>query len=226
MAAAILVYGLLAIWFGDLIPRGNGLGDDGREYAEIVRGFPASVAPGVLDRYRVGRVLPSIMVHCGLRAAGLSTSDDANIIAGFRGLNLALLVGCAYLWHGVAQMLGIGVRGRWLGFVAMFCNFGVARMAFYYPVLTDTAALACSLWLYWAHVTRCHWLVLLGGVAGGLTWPILPHLATVLLLFPYRAGISSVGGSSPVTPTLFPYGAGIWASACTRLSTLVAAGPC
>jgi len=55
---------------------------------------------------------------------------------------IILLTLLAYVWCLIARELDIGMRGKWLGFVALFVNFAVLKQAGYYPVLTDVPAYA------------------------------------------------------------------------------------
>jgi hypothetical protein len=202
MAAAILLYGLAAIRFGELIPVRHGLGWDGAVYARITADFRHEVFEERLDGYRIQRVLPCAIVHYGLLAAGLSTKEDANVIRGFQVLNLALLVLGVYLWDSIAAMQRLGRRGRWLGFVSLFGSYAVLKMTFYYPVLTDTAALVIGMAMVHAYLAEKPLFLWLLAVAGAFIWPTTLYMAVPLLVFPHEAA-PPAGGVRPLPLALY-----------------------
>jgi len=188
MVVAVLAYGLGAIVFGEVLSVNNGFGWDGMIYAAAAKDFPGQVLGGKLDRYHLQRVLPSGVVHYGLRLLGLSPADDLHILRGFHVYNLLLLVVGVYAWNGIAVRLGLGPRGTWLGFAAVYANFAVMKMSFYSPVLTDTTALAAGMLLLFGYLAGRTWLVWLTGLLGAFAWPLVLPMALVMLLLPRPEG--------------------------------------
>jgi len=188
MALLVAAFSLSAIFSGEILTVNGGFGWDGTRYAAIAKDFGPEVFGRKLDAYRMQRIAPSGAVHYGLRLLGLSTADDAHILRGFQVYNMLLLIAGVYAWHGIAARLGLGPRGLWLGFAAMYVNFAVLKMTFFSPVLTDTTALVAGMFLLYGHLAGHAWLVWLVGLAGAFTWPLLLPLALVLLAFPRGAG--------------------------------------
>jgi len=188
MALLVAAFSLSAIFSGEILTVNGGFGWDGTRYAAIAKDFGPEVFGRKLDAYRMQRIAPSGAVHYGLRLFGLATADDAHILRGFQVYNMLLLIAGVYAWHGIAARLGLGPRGLWLGFAAMYVNFAVLKMTFFSPVLTDTTALVAGMFLLYGHLAGHAWLVWLVGLAGAFTWPLLLPLALVLLAFPRGAG--------------------------------------
>jgi len=192
MALLVTLFGLAAICFSDRMPVNNGMGFDGRVYGAIVKDLRHQVFDRQLDLRFIQRVLPCAVVHYMLRAVGISLQENVNIIHGFQAYNLLLLVIGAYLWSAIAGQLHLGRRGAWLGFVALFGNFAVLRLTFYYPVLTDTTAVVIGLVLVYGFLGRHSLLVMLAGLASAFSWPPALYMSALLLLFPRSAARPAV----------------------------------
>jgi len=187
MALLILVLGILNLLFAEKISVHGGFGWDGQMYGRWAKDFYHEVFVNGLSQYYIQRALPSAVVHYGLRAFRLPL-EDQNIILGFGVLNLLLLVLAAYMWGLIADELRIGDKGKWLGFAGIFINFAVLKEAFYYPVLTDTSALALGTLLLSFFLKDTPIGVLIVSVLGAFTWPPLMYFGLVLFVFPKRSG--------------------------------------
>lgn len=119
MAIMVVLYGLIAICFGERIGVNEGRGWDGCYYADIAADFYGQVFPHRLDGYRIQRIVPSAVVHYSLRLLHLPTTNLDTIIRAFQVYNLLLLVVTVYLWNGIAGRLRLRSRGTWLGFVGL-----------------------------------------------------------------------------------------------------------
>lgn len=196
MALLVLAYSLWAIFGGEVLSVNGGFGWDGMSYAAIAKDFPGQVFGRRLDPFRIQRIVPSGAVYYGLRLAGLSTNDDSHILRGFQVYNMLLLLAGVYAWNGIAARLGLTRRGTWLGFAAVYVNFAVLRMTFFYPVLTDTTALVAGMFLLHGHLAGRAWVVWLVGLGGAFTWPLLLPMALVLLVFPRRTATTAAVASA------------------------------
>lgn len=169
---------------GEIIPMGGGLGVDGIEYARITLEAPEVLDHGLGPLY-AARVLPSLLVRLLIEGTGLGL-DAEGVIRGFEILNGLLMLACVWLWLLIADAVGLGSSGRWLGFLALFVNCGLMEVYHYYPVLTDVSALFLSLLMLWAHLRRRLVVLFVATAAGSFTWPTLLYLGLVLFLFPHR----------------------------------------
>ena len=180
-ATALIV--LLGLLIGEKIPINNGLGWDGLIYGTIAKEWPFDLVDFPLDQYALRRILPSLVVHYSLRIAGVSL-NDTHVIYGFGLLNVCCLTCVAWLWVRIAQVIGIGVRGRWLGFCGFILNFAVLKHTSYYPVLTDIPAYAIGCAMLLSYLQRSAVGLCLLTAAGAFVWaPLLPQ-GLILLLFP------------------------------------------
>lgn len=191
--AAIVVVGCVAtISFGERIGVNRGQGWDGMSYTAWAEAFWQRVVVEGLTRYHAQRVLPSAIVHYGLRLVG-ATPDLAHVIAGFQVLNTVVLAGAAVLWAELGAVMQWRRAAVWVGFVALFGGFANARHALYYPTLTDPMAFALGMAMAWGYLTRRGWVLWLVAAAGLVTWPALAPLAMVLMVLP-RAGVPVEAG--------------------------------
>src|SRR5262249_2247085 len=136
-----------------------------------------------LDGYYVQRVLPSAVLHHVLRLLAIPPTKPV-IVWSFGLLNAALLALTAYIWCRVADQLGVGGRGRWLGFVGLFVNYAVLKMAAYYPVLTDIPAFAVGMLMLSCYLGRRHLALAAVTALGSFVWPTLFYQGALFLLFP------------------------------------------
>jgi hypothetical protein len=130
----------------------------------------------------VQRILPSAIVAVALRAAGVAAPTAHDVVQGFRCYHLALLTGGVFLWLAIGHSLRLGRAARWMGFIALYGNFAIARMTYYYAPLTDTTAWFCGLLCCWLWLERRWPALACAGLVGAFAWPILPLLCTCLML--------------------------------------------
>jgi hypothetical protein len=83
----------------------------------------------------------------------------------------------------LANNFAVSLRGRWLGFGALFLNFQCSKQAFYYPVLTDVTALFLGMLLLLFYVEKRPIGLLVTAILGALTWQVTGLSGAVLLLF-------------------------------------------
>jgi hypothetical protein len=178
---------LLGVCFAEKIPVNNGLGWDGLVYGKLAQEGLGQFTENPLDAYTVRRVLPSIVVHAGLQLGRFSLSD-ANVIVGFGLLNIFCLTGIAWYWTKIAGLLGIGSRGKWIGFCALILNFAVVKHTSYYPVLTDVPAYAIGCGMLYCYLKRSEKGLFLLTALGAFVWPLLLLQGALLLAFP-RSGV-------------------------------------
>lgn len=185
MGALTFVLGLGNLLFAEKIPVNGGFGWDGQLYGRWAKDFYQEVIIKGVGLYHIQRILPSAVVHYGLRLFRIPL-EDQNIIIGFGVLNLLLLTIAAYVWGLVAGELRIGEKGKWLGFAAMFVNFATLKMAFYSPVLTDTSAFALGMLMLYFFLKENSLGVLIVSILGAFTWPSMIYFGLALFVFPRR----------------------------------------
>ena len=185
MILIVLVMGTISIFFGEKIEANNGLGYDGKRYAEIAQNFPQYVLHNQLSPYRIQRILPSAIVHYTLKSLGIPLKYT-NIIRGFELYNLTLILITIYVWSLISYELKLGIKGKWLGFLALYINFPLAKLNYYYPVSTDTSAFALGIILLYCFLKDNRIGVLFVTIAGAFTWPTMIYYGIILYLLPRR----------------------------------------
>jgi hypothetical protein len=170
-----------------------GLGDD--HYKNASSDFYNTIKAG-LTRYELQQILPSAFVYHGLKLLSIEPTNQA-IVTSFLILNSAIAIITAYLWGLVADELKIRYTGKWIGFIALFINFPIIKMAPYYPTLNDVSAYMLGLMMLFCYLTqRKMWLVF-STILGAFIWPIALYLGSFLLLFPKHAIISEGEKTAP-----------------------------
>jgi hypothetical protein len=190
MVALVALGGALAIMFGERIGINQGQGWDGISYTQWAQDF-ARVLHAGLTRYHAQRVLPSAVVYEALRLAGRS-HDIPHVLRAFAVLDVAVLASAAALWASLAATMAWSRAAAWAGFIALFGSFASAKHAVYYPALTDPTAFALGLMMVWAYLTDRPIALWSCAALGVVTWPALPPLALVMLVFP-RAELAKAG---------------------------------
>jgi hypothetical protein len=185
MAAAMLFIGVANIRWAERLTAHDGLGWDGQNYAAWARDFFTQIFVVRVSEYYVKRILPSAIVHYGMRVFGVAPTNP-NVIIAFDVFNLVLLVLGAYVWGLIADNLRISVRGKWLGFCFLFLNYAILKNNFYHTVLTDTAGFVLGILTFYFYVADRPLGLLAVIVVGGFTWPIVPLFAALLYVLPRR----------------------------------------
>lgn len=122
-----------------------------------------------------------------MRAFGVRRTFS-NIITAFTMLNILLLTLAVYWWCRAADELGIGVRGKWLGFLALIVNYVNLKMPLFYPVLTDSTAFAFGAAALLLYLRRHHVGLMIVTIAGAFVWPTITYFGLFLIMFPRDEG--------------------------------------
>jgi hypothetical protein len=185
MAVVVLLVGVANVLWAERLTINEGLGWDGLIYAGWVRDFQGVVLTHGVPDYYAGRVLPSAIVHYGMRLFSVPF-DSRSIVLAFDVYNLILLVISAYVWGLAADKLNIGDRGKWLGFCFLFLNYANLKQSFYGPVQTDVSAFALGVLTLYFFLTDSRVGLPLVMLLGAFTWPTVAPTAAILYVLPYR----------------------------------------
>lgn len=172
MILAVVAIQFVNIRFAEKLPVNEGLGWDGRIYGRLAAEFPGAIAKRTLDPYYSRRTLPSMLVHYGLRLYGKEMTPG-RIVRAFGWLNLLGLALVAFAWGRISDDLRLAPSGKWLGWMSLFMNFSVLKHNAYYPVLTDTTAMAIASLMVLAYLRRWSAALPALSVIGFFTWPTL-----------------------------------------------------
>lgn len=124
----MLTWFVLSFFWGERIQAGDGLGWDGRVYAELAQADPlAWLGSRTVDIYRMSRILPSIIVHYFAQLFNYPLGQSAEVIKAFIVFNSAMIMGSTVLLYLIATHLKWSQPVLVLGFVALFLNFPILK---------------------------------------------------------------------------------------------------
>ena len=158
--------------FTESIPVSSGLGWDGIFYAEIAVDPFGQIKSGNVEKQRIQRILPSIIVYLIINMGGRDLNHQ-NVIIGFQILNaLCMTLSCVYFLK-ICNFLKFSMNQKLTGFVLCFLNFQFIKFYSYYPVLTDFFAFFLSIisTYFWINNNKSG-LVIIAFLAA-FTWPAL-----------------------------------------------------
>jgi hypothetical protein len=204
MLLIIALAGTTSILFAERVTVGKGFGWDGIRYGQIAMDFYHWFSTDDVSAYSLQRIMPSAIVHYGLRALAIHPTIES-VITGFAVYNLTLILLSCLLWIKIADQLRLGLAGRWLGFAGLFVNFAILKQAFYYAVLTDVSAFTLGLLMLYLFLTGRVFLLFLATLAGAFTWPVVIYAGLPLMLFrkrPVEAGGNKGHGPALATAAL------------------------
>jgi hypothetical protein len=183
----VALLGLVQVLFGERLAYGNGFGWDGQYYGSWARDFYHSFFVEGVSSYYVQRVLPSAIVHYGMKAASVSFTD-ANIVRAFSVYQFALLLLGAWLWTRIARLLALSRGSTWFGFLGIYLSFALLKSAFYLPVTTDTSAVTLGMAMLYFYLRGSQVGVAAVVIIGAFTWPMFVYQGAILLAFPRGRG--------------------------------------
>jgi hypothetical protein len=192
MILLVLINGALQIFSDDRIPIHDGLGFDGVLYGRLAIDFESTLRAG-LTFERVQRSLPSALIHVFLTATGI-TRTPRNVIMTYELWNLGLLVASVVCWDRIAETLGLGPSGRWLGFLGLFVNFCSAKLPYYHPLNTDQPAFLLGLLMCLAYFKGSLAGLVAVLAAGSFTWSSFGPFCLLLMAVPRRARLEGRSG--------------------------------
>jgi hypothetical protein len=184
------VFGLLLALntgFGELTYIGDGVGWDGRVYADLASKFyhhPATVFR-TTPFYYLQRILPSEIIAIVLKVLNLPC-DYSHIIFAFRWYNFTLLSASVYVWTLVSERMQFSRQTSWLSAILLFVSFPVQKQYIYFPVNTDATALFLSVLLFYFFIARYQTALLLVAGLGAFCWPMIFYSGLVLAIWPLR----------------------------------------
>ena len=182
--------------FTEVIYAGYGLGFDGVMYWKLVSEYKFSET-GQLSAYHLKRCVPSFTVRFTITFLNkiaslfhLSTISYSakSIIVAFKILNISCLLGSNFLLLRLLDKFidNIDWKKKFLASSLLFIGFGTLKMPFFQPVFTDTPALFLGTLMLYAFLEKRSYLLVLVTFLGYFTFPPLPFMGILLLVFPYK----------------------------------------
>jgi hypothetical protein len=181
MVTLLVAWGLFNLFWGELIPYGEGFGSDGVAYRLVAEYWPEKL-PGVND-YLGQRCLPSLVVHYSLHLLDLPL-ETLTIQRGYIVWQTVLLVAATFLLLAVCDHLRMSDGGKWLMFVLTFVSFANLKVYYFNLGLTDPWAFALGAFLFFCYVKDRPIGMAAVLLVGPFVWPVLLPMGALLFLFP------------------------------------------
>lgn len=176
---------LLQIFRNELVNVGNGFGWDGQVYGNVVLNYFNEVFKEGVDGYHIQRILPSSIVYAIMYIFKITFITN-NVIILFTIYNTILILAACYIWGLIASELKLSTKGVWLGFIGLFINFPVLKLAFYYPVLTDTTALFLGILIIYYYLKNNNVGIFVTMILGSFTWASFFIISMPLFIFKFK----------------------------------------
>ena len=184
----IFVFGLIFIgastYFNEIIPANNGLGFDGKHYAELAMNYPDNITKAIDTKY-FQRSFPSLIIYSFVNFLNLSSSPQTIILL-FSLYNLLLLLLSVFIWNKICKVSNFNSSSNWLGFSALFVSFAALKFPFFYPILTDVTGFTLSMFLVYFFKTNNKKAMLVIMVLSSVSWPSIEYMCLALLAFRYK----------------------------------------
>ncbi|MDB5141279.1 MAG: hypothetical protein JWR12_3195 [Mucilaginibacter sp.] len=164
----ILVWGIFSFIFLPIIPIASGYGWDGVLYGKMGLNFQNMI--GQMDSYHSGRIFPAILIHYILVIFN-QPLNLKSVLLSYQIYNLTCLVIGSVVWVKITEFMSLSPIAKWISFVALFINYPVLNMYFYYPVLTDVSAFVIGIVLLYSYLKKNHVLLLVITTLSFFTWP-------------------------------------------------------
>ena len=164
----ILIWGVISVTSLPVIQIASGFGWDGVFYGKVALDFPHII--GNIDNYHAGRIFPSVFIYYFLVVSKYSLTLK-NVLLVYQVYNIVILVFASYLWVKITKLLALKPVASWFSFVALFINYPVLNLYFYYPSLTDVTALVIGVVMLYAYLSDNKFILLAVTMLSYFTWP-------------------------------------------------------
>lgn len=195
---------LIAVACWELIPVENGLAYDSSTYAFIAKKFPHYLYWSKVDRYYIQRILPSSLVGAFgfISRSGFSSSF---LVLAFRALDLIAINVALFQLARSLKLVHVTGRHLTFGLVLCFSNFFILKYTLYLPALTDATAFAIGACLLHAYLAGSNRWMLLLGLLGAFTHPLLLYVSLGLFMYPNVKRHDHSTNHKPRVLSLAPY---------------------
>lgn len=164
----ILLWCLFSFLFRPIIPIASGFGWDGVFYGKVGLDFQNMI--GNIDSYHANRIFPGVLIHYLIKVFGMPM-DLKTVLLGFRIYNIFILVSSATFWVFITKRLSLKPYARWIGFFALFINYPLFNLHFYYPALTDGSAFFFGIIMLYSYISKNNILLLFVTMLSYFCWP-------------------------------------------------------
>lgn len=176
----ILLWSVFSVLFMSIIPIASGFGFDGCFYAKVALNFQNMI--GHIDAYRANRIFPGVLIHYALSGLNIPINIKS-VLLGFQIYNVIIIVAASVFWVLIAGRLSLKPIAKWIGFCALFINYPLLNLHFYYPALTDGTAFFIGMAMLYGYLEKNSILLLAVTMLSFFCWPA--GIIVGFLLFVY-----------------------------------------
>lgn len=181
----ILLWCVFSFVFTPIMPVASGFGWDGVFYGKVALDFQNMI--GNIDSYHANRIFPGVLLHYVYSIINVPLNMDS-VLLGFRIYSIIILVGSAIFWVLIANLLSLNSLKKWLGFCALFINYPMLNLHFYYPALTDGTAFFFGLIMLYSYLKKNNVLLLAVTMISFFCWPAGIIVGFILFVFSISEG--------------------------------------
>ncbi len=178
----LFIFEVLSALYGEKLPENGGFGWDGIAYASLAQD---GIRSWWANDFFVFRLFPSLLVNVAFKLLHIATTPP-NIVLAFGLLNALSVAVAAWFAKKIFVLLDLKPGTQLLGFVLLFINCGVLHFIKYYPVMTDAVGLCLGTILLYCYLKNLSAELIIVGVFGAFTTPLLALIELPLILFPYK----------------------------------------
>ncbi len=168
---------------GEIVTLNDGAGWDGYSYRDMIINIDHLYFDRGISQYHCQRILPFLITHIIIKLSNLDfTNENIIFVSRIQNIFFLLLIVCCFF--GISKQLKWKKQTEIIAFCFAFFNFHVLKFLGYVPIFTDMLALLLSYALIYYYLKKSNLGIIIVGLLGMLTWPIVSLLALLLFAFP------------------------------------------
>ena len=156
---------------------------DSASFVVYAQNFPKLLLTGQFPWNDAARWAPSALCWLICRLLFIPLTD-MNIMRVFETMIIVWVTTGAFLWTQIADILGVRERGKWLGLILLYVNFGMIKIDIYQPILTDQTAFLIALAELYFYLSKQPGALIGVTLFGAFTFPGLEIVGLALYALP------------------------------------------
>ena len=183
----ILLWCIFSLAFKPIIPIASGFGWDGVFYGKVAMDFQNMI--GNIDSYHANRIFPGVLIHYLFTLLNIPLNLKS-VLIGFQIYNIIILVSSALCWVLITKRLFLSPVAKWIGFCALFINYPMLNLHFYYPALTDGTAFFLGMLMLYSYLEKNNILLLIVTMLSFFCWPAGIVIGFILFIYSNAESVS------------------------------------
>jgi hypothetical protein len=220
LTVALCCYLIVYYFLGEHAHYNGGLGFDGHFYGTLAQDVPGVLAQRIPEYY-LDRILPSMIVSLSAKALGLSLAGTDQVVNAFQFYDSVLLVAASVAWMRLSRTLNLNAEVAAVGWACMFLNWTILKQYLYFPVQTDTTALALGACAAICAIERRPYLLAITAFIASFAWKTVMPMTLLLILFPYPIPAQTPVKAPTKLDTVVPIAGAVIAAAAAIYVTVI-----